>query len=524
MSESNKNKKSGLIILIIIYLIVAVLVTIYLISFYNKNNISAVEYYKNKILGKEVQEIESPISFLHNDDIDRVSLDDRYSFNNIEFNEIRDDSDEIVYESEESDYKEHFREISYYQIDGLKNKKVQSKINKDIEYTISSLKNEAEEVVNNGNDIYSYSINSYIMGNFNDILSIEIYRTIRYNNTDKTPDEYGNIEDYIYEYETRYLNYRLDTGNYISFKDCFTKDASIKNILIQNYYVSKVKDYSYRSDNDLDHEEEDLDYYGINMDYKDYSGIEDDLLKFALDYEKNKDEIKFYFSECYIVYSEDDYIFSIDMLENYEYIDLGKKYISTNSLYEKGNLDKINFIYCNSIDEHYAFFDKVKNNKFLALIDSDTPWKPQYVINTVTDTYIEEDDIDYEKKELMINKLKEYIKQEESEKNKGYIYSVTMYREYDDTIGGLSNNYEFDVEKIEIENDNFDKNIQDIYYKIFNNIEEGYTGFKNLDVIELRKYNYEEYYLKEYNDNLIRNELEYNYLSDYDEEGNYIEN
>lgn len=99
--------------------------------------------------------------------------------------------------------------ITGFSISGLKNKDVQSAINKNIKENIDKI-----------DDKLYLSID--VTANFNNILSISI----------RTHDD--AIKDYDYSYV--YLNYDLTTGKNIELKDLFVKDNEIKSLLSQAFY------------------------------------------------------------------------------------------------------------------------------------------------------------------------------------------------------------------------------------------------------------------------------------------------
>ena len=529
MSESNnKKKKSRIAILILVYSIIAILITTYLILFYKKNNVDALKYYSYKIFGEKVIDSDTDdidlvekIKLIDDEEvnIDRVSLSDRYALNNLTFNEIIEHKGDIINISDDGN-EEYFIRIKYYEIEGLKNKKIQDKINNDIKKHVYEKLDEVNKYINETdkekiNDIY---IDTYIVGNYSDVLSIDINKFISLNIDENDCDTLSYIQDNLY------LNYRLDTGEYLKFEDCFTKDANIKQMLIQNYYSDRAWQYRdhYLDENDP----ESQDYYidEFDMDKRDYGEIEDDLLKLALEYEKNKDNIIFGIEERYLSCIFKDYYITIPMYDNYEYIDIAKKFISKESLYEDGNLEKANYIYSFPIHDRALYYDFLSNNKFLSVIETNKLWKDEYKINKV-----EEDndfyDIDYEEVNRLIEKIKEYLIQNENTDNDvGYIYYVNVYQDYryndafkeyrqDDT-------YYFSINRIEIEYNNFKEKVQEINYSILQNISEGYIGITNLGHEKLLEYNYVSYDIKEDAEGNLQIENYYDFAEHVDE---YVE-
>ena len=453
-------------------------------------------------------------------EIDRVKLSDRYYINNLCFNQIADDRGDIIYSSDDGTYNQNFIEITYYEIDGLKNKEIQNKINEDIKNHVYEELDSINEYIDlNGSDnIYSISINTSIYGSYSDVLSITISKYVNF----KSNEENETIDNYTY------LNYRLDTGEYIKFEDCFTDDASIKNILTRSFYNERVWSYveningtEYTKDDYTAIDEDGREIYGINMDKRNYGEIEDDLFKLVLDYEKNKGNIKFSFSESYINCSFAEHFVNIPMYDYYEYIDIAKKYLSRETLYEEGNLEKINYIYSVPIDSATDCFDFISSNKFLSFQNSERMWKESYKINYADERAYDNNtiNIDEERMNKELSDLKEYLTQNEiPENDKGYIYYICIYEEYEINDFGdetkinneSSKKYYFDVDRLEIDINGFKEKAQSINYEILHHISEGYIGINNLDDKELKNYNLQEYRLKrDENDNFIIENEEY---------------
>ena len=121
------------LIFIVIFSIIASLITYYFISEKNKNsNIS--ESIKKNINSETIKR--NHIGLIDYDN-------DTFNYNNLLINEIKEN-----YEG---------YDISYFQIDGLKNTDIQDKINRNLNY---DLKTKITELKNNGNikgDFYVYS-------------------------------------------------------------------------------------------------------------------------------------------------------------------------------------------------------------------------------------------------------------------------------------------------------------------------------------------------------------------------------
>ena len=534
MSESNnvkKNKSSISFIIIIIYIVISIIVTSYTKYFYKKNNISVFKYYSYKLFGNKAIENEDTelidtIKFIDNDkQIDRVSLSDRYWINNITFNEIKDIRGDSNFISDDGNNIETSIYILYYQIDGLKNKDIQDRINEDIKKHVYDELDEVNEYIqkNGDEEINSIFIDTYLEGSYSDILSFSINKSVEFKNDEMNSEDDKNFLD-----EITCLNYRLDTGEQFSFADCFTKDANIKNILSKTYYKQRAWYYideveALESISEEDYktvDENGNEIYGINMDKRDYGLIEDDLLKLMYYYNKNKDSISFVVTDRDLeVLYENSFIF-IPMYDYYEYIDIAKKYVSDESLYENGNLDKENYMYSIPIICTFEYFDYTSSNVFLAVQNQEMMWKDCYIINKAeNNNYNETDDTennDYYNQEKnnkldeneideLISRIKTYLNENETPENgKGYAYYIQICKDYRHILTDNGyyeyvelDNYYFRVARLEIDNDNFKEDVENINYQIFNNSSEGYFGVYNLDEETLKKLNLQEYQIKE---------------------------
>lgn len=272
----------------------------------NLQNISVKQELQNTIIteDKEVRE----------DAFEKIKLTDKYSNNGITTEDRNISYGDIIYQ-----YESNIRrklEIDYFQISGLKNKSIQDKINKEIENTVLSLRNDDE--LNNSN-VRSISVSAYLSANFSDVISVVITKFVNEVNGE-------GIEEYKYSYET--LNYSLKDGKKIEFKNLFTQDAPIKNIITQSIYDSLAWDYA-NNEGLLD----------ADMDNLDYSGIEDDIFKFLVKYNKNPN-LKFYFNQNTINFIDEANIHEVEMEKFYESIAIYNRYKSSENLYEDESLVK----------------------------------------------------------------------------------------------------------------------------------------------------------------------------------------
>lgn len=204
MDEQNKTKSSyrGIIIFLVIFAVISLGITYSLV----KNN-SKIANEKKPVSNDENGEI-----LIETGNYGIKDLKGYYYTNKLKITEKKHTEGDMI---TEYGYTYYPIEVNYIEIDGLKDKNIEDKINKEIKDTAFRLIPEVEETVR---------INSYVQGNFSNVLSISIY---------------GGYSDV-------HLNYDLTTGNQIKFEECFTENANIKSIL-QNclYDELTINDYDY---------------------------------------------------------------------------------------------------------------------------------------------------------------------------------------------------------------------------------------------------------------------------------------
>lgn len=128
-----------------------------------------------------------------------ANLDITYKNNGLEF---KSEKDNIEFEQTDGEPRIC---MSKYEITGLKNKEIQNKINSEIQSII--------DLYRNNNCAITVRANA----NFSNVLSIEMYAT----SLDENNDGYRQIG----------LNYRLDNGEKLQFKDLFENEKDAKEAL-----------------------------------------------------------------------------------------------------------------------------------------------------------------------------------------------------------------------------------------------------------------------------------------------------
>lgn len=361
---------------------------------------------------------------------------------------------------EQVDYNEYSNEsvmkleISYVQINGLKNQEIQEKINSTIKNKVNDLKEKRLSDINNKN-INRMEISTYVYGNFSDILSISVNDNVRY--------DYGN-DNYEYENSNYGLNFSLSTGDEIKFKDMFWEDSSVKNILSQSIYKGLAWEFAFQNE---------FDDWDWNMDSINYSEIESKLYNFMYKYNKNPD-INFYFdtSTIFIPYGK-DYMYSITMEDFYEDIAIYTKYKSKQNLYEGDP----------QLEEFYVFSRNPVTSKDIYLEEG----MKADNIYFMAFCYDNSEDLDQGGKEALkaanreiLDKINEYAKNLKADSENGYIIEGMYYggTEYEGKYG-----YNITIEISRCEREYFNKHLEDALAagERYQKAEVGPNDYENVD-------------------------------------------
>lgn len=365
MFKSTKAK----IIFVVIFSIICLIITATLVLYKNID-----------IEDKSDENVETFSEKKINNDISGIDLNGTYNQNDL-----------IIEEKKATQEK---AEIRYLQIDGLKNKKIQNKINKEIEYTaLNCYKDE----IKNLNEIINISVGMTQTANFANAISFELIYTAKIDD-----DDDGWYQGF------KGINYDLTTGEKIFFQELFTSKAPIEDIIRNASYYSLLCS---RAEKNLS---------GDTI-ISNYGDIENEVS--IINHKYKNDKIKeFYFTPSDIIfYYEKDKSVKIEMMKYAEDIAIYNRYLSKDTIFEKNdigikNLYTLSTRYSNLYD--YSNYQK-GDNYFVDI-----------VINYQS---IEKDEF---AKELLQNKIKDI--EEEIEKlkktvnkdsDKFYIlnYYITIY-------------------------------------------------------------------------------------------------
>ena len=202
-------------------------------------------------------------------------------------------------------------EITYCQIDGLKDSNIQSAINKELEITALNC---YKEKITDLNEVINVSVFTNNISSFANTLSFGIHYVAK-----KDDDGDGCYQGY------KCLNYDLTTGEKITFDKLFTENAPMEEILRKSAYYSLIKQ---NLDSNL----------SGDLVVKDYGDVEDEAALF-IDKYKNEKITDFEFSPTTIeVFWGEDGIIQIDMDKYYDYIAIYNRYANNQDLYVRNDI------------------------------------------------------------------------------------------------------------------------------------------------------------------------------------------
>lgn len=202
---------------------------------------------------------------------------------------------------EGSGYSEKIK-ITYPEISNLADSTIKTNINENIREKVFSYYN--SDMLNDAN-IKHLDIKARVIANFSDVLSIRI---------DIVKEQVdGNVAR-----DFTGLNYRLENGEQISFKNIFINNASIKNILRHGIYNSIAWDYL---NDDI-----------TDMNNIDYSNIDETVYQILNAYNKNENP-DYCFSEKEVIVKLNNRIITLNMEDFIKQVAIYNRYVSQNQLY-----------------------------------------------------------------------------------------------------------------------------------------------------------------------------------------------
>lgn len=221
------------------------------------------------------------------------------------------DQNHIVFE-EITEYVNEDRDVTYPQIQGLKNADAQAAANAAIAAEAEAMK---QFFADKGTAINYMTYNVY--ANFSNVLSIGLFA--------------GDEE---YDFINRYLNINLNDGSLLHLEDLFGVQADLLGMVRSGFYES-------------------LTTFNFTDDYWETAQSPDEnvLYRVVTDYMAAEDK-KFFFTptEIYFCYGE-DYTAHVDMAEHAEDITVYHKYLSEESLFEHDDIGYKGIFNCVHIPE-----------------------------------------------------------------------------------------------------------------------------------------------------------------------------
>lgn len=302
-------------------------------------------------------------------------------------------------------------EYQTIRINGLKNKEIENKINKELEEIEDDFRQRVIAAPGENGNMY---LSSFVTANFSNILSITFYGS-------KADSNYRN-EVNIH----KFLNYDLTTGNEIKIEDLFLPGTDIdmyaQNVIYKNELHEKFSEKDIFFNQDYWQSGE-LQYVLDEIDEADF------MKKYNLYKNSDKD---FYIAEngIDIKYSEDInssdvYILYKDCLDD---LIVYTKFLTKESIFEKDNIGLKDLYVCSSINLYsdnsvYLIKDLASNLRIDARINVMTPTgynEVEFFKNTLTKLVSEIND-----------KKEEYIKLANANKDQyyfiGILYDVNEY-------------------------------------------------------------------------------------------------
>lgn len=398
MDEQNKSKSSymGIIIFLVIFAGLSFGITFWLANnnYETSDKTDIPENDENKVTssGDENVTIE----------VDKFGIKDLkgyYYTNNLKIIEKKYTEGDMI---TEYGYTRYPIEVNYVEIDGLKDKNIQDKINKEVKDTAFSLISEGEEIVR---------INSYVRGNFSNVLSISIYGA----------------------YSRVHLNYDLTTGNQIKFEECFTENANIKSTL-QNCLYDEL----------------------TNNDYEYYAYEE---TAFEAMYKFSKNDFSYYVYDDSIIVSFDlDYelLISIPLEKYYNEIAIFNRFVTDESIFtEEYNLSKKVHYGLNENAEYYYIKDNLLiylNDFYGAYFETLENYllnKGELSVKDNTDGLSKEEKTKNETLKALKNKIENLVEYSKNTPDTMHIFGIAIY-----------NQSNMDVFKLECDKNKFYNNME----------------------------------------------------------------
>lgn len=317
--NNNKKFKKFYIIFVVVLLLITIIATYITIMYINSSS-NQMNEEKEELIENDSDET-SEIAKRKAED-EKYALrkySETYNENDLIFNEYIDINGEVKLRKDIPDIIIREKYIEFIQIDGLKDKQVQTKINNLLKEKSYSFEKDKR-------------VGTSVTASFSNVLSVIV----------SCYDDRGYTQNEIY------LNIDLSTGNEIPFEEIFVSSAPIKSILAEGMYKTLAWETKGKNTNEENWEDD----YDISK--ADISDFEDKSLILAKKYEKEKGKIKYslYFDKI-IVYDllngitdKEDRTITIDFVDHLEDIAIYKRFLTEDSLFENSDIGLKNIIVC----------------------------------------------------------------------------------------------------------------------------------------------------------------------------------
>ena len=295
----------NMIIFLVIFSIVCIGVTSFLILKNNNSKISNVmENIKENVSKNKNEQSQNDVQGVS-------SLNDTYAENPIKI------SKEKFSINGKSDV-----DGECIQIDGMKDEKLQQKINDNI-------KEKMTDWCNSNNGKVLNNIDVKCTANFGNAISIKAVKDF---------DSYNQYDFFV-------MNIDLSTGNEIKFNEMFTSNAGIKSIISESAYDTYTENASGGDMTDLNDEpvfsdgkENEDSYYETEEEKEErkdeYAKTEDKVFKLLNSY-NNDNNLKFYFTpRCINIYDNDNKTITIKMKKYYSQIAIYNRFKTNDTIYD----------------------------------------------------------------------------------------------------------------------------------------------------------------------------------------------
>jgi len=294
--ESLKTFMIKRIIFLMIFFLVSLAVMIYLVK------VNPFQKNKETIAKSQLKEVIPEDEFTRNH-VSMIDLEkDTFNYNSLKIDRVKENYAGL--------------DIVYFQIDGLKDSKIENKINTQMKQDIENV---IDENLANGNiEKESFDIYSYISANFSNVISIT-YSISSYSYNQEKKEVEHDWNKAICE------NFNLITGERIKLQDLFTEDTLGSDIFDHRFYSELVSHYA--NSKGLMDENDDWTGYEVVTDYKD---IEDLMLELVLNFNNGKD-FAFYFDEQSVTLM--DYYSTIYFEDHLEFLALYNRFKNDSNIF-----------------------------------------------------------------------------------------------------------------------------------------------------------------------------------------------